>query len=359
MNYINLENFQNYFNNLNLEYLKDFAIAIVIFILFLILRKVFTKYIVKFLSLFAKKSKTNIDDKFLKIIIEPIRFLFIIIGFQISLQYAKYSSDFIDLVIKSFLIFVIFWIMYGAINIFRTSIEKFALNFGNELHKELSLFIIKAIKIFVVVSAFVMILQVWDINVSAFIASLGLGGLAFALAAKDTAANLFGGLTLLADKSLKLNDWIKVNSTEGIVEDIGLRTTKIRTFEKSIITVPNQILANSPVENFSRRGIRRIKFRIGLTYETNSSTILNIKNEILSMLKSHTDIAQDSTMLVKFDKFEDSNLSIFIYTFTSTSNWSRYLDIKEDINIKIMKIVEDNKSDFAFNSQTIYLKKED
>jgi MscS family membrane protein len=342
----------------SLIYLQDIAVAIVIFTVILFLRKFFTKYIVKVLKTFVKKTKSNIDDKILKVIVEPIRFLIIIIGFKISIAYAHYSSIYVTLVIKSLIIFLVFWTLYDLIIVFKSSIEKFALRFGKDLHQELSLFIIKALKIFIFTSGFVMILQVWNINVSAFIASLGLGGLAFALAAKDTAANLFGGLTLLADKSLKLNDWIKVNSTEGIVEDIGLRTTKIRTFEKSIITVPNQILANSPVENFSRRGIRRIKFRIGLTYETNSYTLSKIKDDILLMLKSHADIAQDATMLVNFDKFEDSNLSIFIYTFTSTSNWSRYLNIREDINIKIMKIVEENKSDFAFNTQTIYLKKE-
>jgi MscS family membrane protein len=205
--------------------------------------------------------------------------------------------------------------------------------------------------------ALVIILQIWNIDVSAFIASLGLGGLAFALAAKDTAANLFGGLTLLADKSLKMKDWIKVEGVEGVVEEIGLRTTKIRTFEKSLITVPNQILANTPVENFSRRGIRRIKFRVGLTYDTSSEDIKKIVADINKMLKEHKDIAQDSSMHVRFDKFEDSSLSIFVYTFTSTANWARYLEIKEDVNIKVMKIVEDHKSSFAFPSQTLYIEK--
>jgi len=350
MKYITFDSFEN---------IQNIVIAILIFAIFIFLRKIFTKYIVKLLSVFVQKTKTSFDDKLLFILIEPMRFLIIIIGFKIAITYIDYTSVFVNLSIKSLLIFVIFWVLYKSIVVFKDSIANFAMKFGKELHQELSLLIIKVIKIFIVVSGLVMILQVWDINVSAFIASLGLGGLAFALAAKDTAANLFGGLTLLADKSLKLNDWIKVNSIEGIVEDIGLRTTKLRTFEKSIITVPNQILANSPVENFSRRGIRRIKFRIGLTYGTTADTIQSIILQITQMLKSHNDIAQNATMLVKFDKFEDSNLSIFVYTFTDTSNWDRYLSIKEDVNIKIMKIIENHDSDFAFNSQTIYLKKDE
>ena len=337
----------------------NILIALLIFIAFLFLRKIFTKFILSFVSVFVKNTKTKLDDKLLKVIVEPIRFLLIIIGLRISLNYINYHNDLIGNIISSLNVFVLFWFFYELVIVFKDDIKTFSKKFGNDLHEEISVFFIKAIKIIIFFIGSASILQIWNINIGAFIASLGLGGLAFALAAKDTAANLFGGLTLLADKSLKMKDWIKVNSVEGIVEDIGLRTTKIRTFEKSLITVPNQILANTPVENFSRRGIRRIKFRVGLTYDTSANTMQNIVNEITNMLKNHEDIAQNATMLVRFDKFEDSSLSIFIYTFTSTSNWDRYLQIKEDINIKIMKIIEDNNSDFAFPSQTLYIQKEE
>jgi len=337
--------------------LEDIAIAILIFLIFLIFRKIFTKYVVSLLELITSKTNNSIDNKLTQILIEPIKFFIIIIGIYLSLGYVSFYNESINLILKSLTIYTIFWIAYDGVIVFSADIKKISMKFGKELHEEINLFLVKAIKIFIFTLGFVAILQVWSINISAFIASLGLGGLAFALAAKDTAANLFGGLTLLADKSLKMKDWIKVESIEGIVETIGLRTTKIRTFEKTLITVPNQILANTPVENFSRRGVRRIKFRIGLTYETSSLTVKKIVEDITNMLKKHEHIEQSETMLVRFDKFEDSSLSIFIYTFTSTSNWDMYLEIKEDVNIKIIKIVEDNKSDFAFPSQTIYLKK--
>lgn len=336
---------------------EDILIAIIIFLLFVFLRKIFTNLIVKALSILVKKTKNTIDDKLLKLIIEPIKLIFIVVGVYIALNYLKINNDFLSHMFKSISTFIFFWILYDVVILFGNGIKEFSKKFGSELHEEIGSFLIKAIKVLIVFIAVVAILQVWGINVSAFIASLGLGGLAFALAAKDTAANLFGGLTLLADKSLKMGDWIKVSSVEGVVEDIGLRTTKIRTFEKSLITVPNQILANQPVENYSRRGIRRIKFRVGLTYDTSANTIKNITNEITTMLQTHEYIAQDATMLVKFDKFEDSNLSIFIYTFTSTANWANYLEIKEDVNMKIMEIVENNKSQFAFPSQSLYIEK--
>jgi MscS family membrane protein len=197
-------------------------------------------------------------------------------------------------------------------------------------------------------------LQDWGINVTGFIASLGLGGLAFALAAKDTAANIFGGIAILTDNIFKIGEWVKVGDAEGIVEDIGIRTTKIRAFDKRLIVVPNAIIANSNVENFSRRDKRRIMMRIGLIYDTPIEVIKKIVNEIRDMLMNHPDIAKDESLLIYFDEFDDSSLSIFCYFFTNTAVWSEYLRIREDINLKIKEIVEKNGSAFAFPSNSIY-----
>ena len=119
-----------------------------------------------------------------------------------------------------------------------------------------------------------------------------------------------------------------------------MRTTKIRSFQKSLITIPNQIVANKPIENFSRRGIRRIKMRIGLTYDTSGEQVSKIVEEIKFMLHSHEGISHKDTLLVNFESFGDSALNIFIYTFTSTANWEKYLDIREDVHLQIMQIVE-------------------
>jgi len=178
---------------------------------------------------------------------------------------------------------------------------------------------------------------------------------AFALAAKDAASNLFGSIALLMDRSVKVGEWVKIGSVEGVVEDVGMRTTKIRSFQKSLITVPNQVVANSPIENFSRRGIRRIKMNVGLTYGTESEQIKNIVQDIKGMLRAHKGISQQDTILVNFNSFGDSSLNIFIYAFTKTSVWARYLEILEDINLQIMHIVEKNGSGFAFPSHSVYI----
>jgi len=321
----------------------------------LVFRKLFSLLIIGFLKKFASKTESNLDDKIIKLVHEPLKFFFIVLGASFAFSVVGADSDSVQKIIKSFYIYIVFWILLSSVNISKDSIYKFSKKFGRELYREIGAFFVKAIKIVIFSIGLVSILQTWGINVSAFIASLGLGGLAFALAAKDTASNLFGGLSILADKALKIDDWIKVEGVEGTVEDIGLRTIKVRTFGKSLVTVPNQVVANNPIENFSRRDIRRIKMRIGLVYSTTSAQMVKILSDIRELLNSHDGISQKDTILVNFDEFGASDLSIFIYCFTNTADWAKYLEIREDVNLKIMKIVEENGSDFAFPSQSVYV----
>jgi len=338
--------------------LYKWALATFIFFMFLLLRKVFTVVIIGTLRKLVSRTKTRFDDKFLNLIESPLRFLFVVLGVWAFFDTLGADHEIIQHLIRSLFIVNVFWIFFNGVYVFRDEIDKFSAKFGKELSKEVSSFITKSVKAFVIVLAVVAILQEWGINVSALLASMGLGGLAFALAAKDTAANLFGGLSILADKIFKIGDWVLINGKiEGIVEDIGIRTTKIRTFEKSLITVPNSVVANSPVENFSRRDNRRIKFLIGITYDTPKESIEKIVKEIKQMLLEHPHIDKRLTLLVNFYEFADSSLNIFVYCYADTADWGKWLDIREDVMYKIMDIVEKNGSSFAFPSQSIYIEK--
>jgi len=329
--------------------------AVMVFILFLTLRKIFTTIIIVFFQRLAQKTNNYYDDKIILALKGPISFSFIIMGTHLFFLIMLHETEFIKRVLETLVVYSIFWAIIAVINATRDIIYKATSKINKDLSKEMGNFILTIVKILIGGLGLGAALQVWGINVTALVASLGIGGLAFALAAKDTVSNLFGSFSVLADKSIRIGEWVKVGGVEGTVEDIGMRTTKIRSFQKSLITVPNHIIANSPIENFSRRGIRRIKMRVGLTYGTDSTQIKAIINGIKYMLTSHNQISKDDTLLVNFDSFGDSALSIFIYTFTTTANWNSYLDIREDIHLKIMKIVEDNGSSFAFPSQSIYL----
>jgi len=337
---------------LNLPLYK-FVLAFFVFFLFLFARKIFTLTVVKTARILVGKTKTEFDDKILESLVKPLDFLFIVFGFHIAsifIQVDKYIIVFT----KSMLILALFWFMYDLVKSFEEDILSF---FKKRISHEIGLFLVKSIKVFIIALGLVAVLQNFGINVSAFIASLGLGGLAFALAAKDTAANLFGGFAILTDNIFKIGDWVRIGNVEGIVEDIGMRTTKIRAFDKRLVVMPNATIANSAVDNFSRRDRRRIKMRVGLTYTTSTQTMQKILNEIRDMLKAHPMIHEDP-LFVYFDEFEDSSLSLFFYLFTKTAVWEDYLKIREDINLRIIEIVEKNGSSFAFPSQSIYFENE-
>ena len=333
----------------------NLVLAVFVFLFVLLLRKFFTHIVLSFLQRVAKRSDTFYDDRIISALKDPLSFGFIVVGLHFFFLLVFMETDFVKSVLNTLLVYTLFWAILSVVEALKELIYGLTSKFNPDLSKEMGNFILTILKIFIGGMGLAAILQVWGINVTALIASLGLGGLAFALAAKDTASNLFGSFALLADKSIRIGEWVKVGGVEGVVEDVGMRTTKIRSFQKTLITVPNQLVANQPIENFSRRGIRRIKMHIGLTYGTSSEQIVNIKNDIETMLREHENISQKDSLMVYFDSFGDSSLNIFIYTFTATANWEKYLATREDIHIKIMKIVEKNGSDFAFPSQSIYV----
>jgi MscS family membrane protein len=333
--------------------LYKFGVAFLVFIVFLFMRKIFTLTIVKTAKILVSKTKTDIDDKILDSLINPMDFLFIIFGIHIASMVLN-IDDKVMIFTKSMMIIALFWFLFDLVKVFEENILHL---FDKKISREIGLFLIKSTKVFIISLGGIAFLQNLGINVSAFIASLGLGGLAFALAAKDTAANLFGGFAILTDNMFKIGDWIKVGNAEGIVEDIGMRTTKIRAFDKRLIVVPNATIANSAVDNFSRRDRRRITMRVGLVYSTTPETMNKILKEIREMLQNHPMIHKEP-LFVYFDEFDDSSLSIFFYLFTKTADWQKYLQIREDINLKIMDIVAKNGSDFAFPTQSIYFENE-
>jgi len=335
--------------------LANLLAAIAVFLLFLLFRTLFTLVVIGTLQKISKFTDSYLDDKIVSALKDPVRFAFILIGAHLFFVLIFKETELIKNILNTLVVYTIFWAIISVMESLRDLFHHATEKFNPDLAQEMGNFILKIAKVIVAAIGLGAMLQVWGINVTALVASLGLGGLAFALAAKDTAANLFGSFALLADKSIRIGEWIKVGGVEGTVEDIGMRTTKIRSFEKSLITVPNQIVSNSPIENFSRRGVRRIKMHIGLTYSTSAEQLDNIVKEIRSMLHNHEKISQKETLLVNFESFGDSSLNIFIYAFTNTSNWERYLNIREEIHMKIIKIVEENGSSFAFPSRSIYL----
>lgn len=332
---------------------RDFITALVIFLLFLLARGIFTRFIFNTILRLCCKTKTDIDTKMLFAFQNPLKALIPVVGFYLSLLALPLPDGYYLLLFPIYRSIFVFFVAWGLYNL--TSSDTF-LEISEKYYVDRILidFFTKTLRVLVMVLASVMIIQTWGFNVEGFLAGLGLGGLAFALAAKDTVSNIFGGIMIIMDKPFSVGDWIEAPTVEGTVEEMTFRSTKVRTFAHALATIPNSVIANEPLTNWTRMGKRRITFNLGLTYTTPIEKIRICVEEIRTMLENHPELHQE-TIFVRFDKFSESSLDIFLYFFTKTTKWSEYLKVKEDVNFRIMEILEQEGVSVAFPSRSIYL----
>nr|ABK80633.1 putative small-conductance mechanosensitive channel [uncultured marine Nitrospinaceae bacterium] len=216
--------------------------------------------------------------------------------------------------------------------------------------------IAKLARVVVVITTVLMVLQTLGFSVAGVLAFGGVGGIAIGFAAQDMLSNFFGGLFLYLDRPFVVGDWVRSpdREIEGTIEKIGWRVTVIRTFDKRPLYIPNAVFSNISVENPSRMQNRRIKETIGIRYD-DAGKMGMITAQVEKMLKDHPEIDSNKTLMVNFDSFAPSSLDFFIYTFTKTTIWTKYHIIKQDILLKILKIIEDNGAEAAFPTSTIHL----
>lgn len=213
-------------------------------------------------------------------------------------------------------------------------------------------FFTKIAKALVIVFTVVIIVEEFGYDVTGLITGLGLSGLTFALAAQDIASNFMAGITIIIDKPFGIGDWIAVNGMEGIVEEMNFRSTKIRTFDNALISVPNSRLGSSSVTNWTKMNYRKTNIVIGLLYSTTRETLQKVIEDIHNELSRFSEIKTDS-LLVKFDNFSASSLDIKISYNSYPIPGPAHMALKEKVNLKIMEVVERHETDFAYNTVTV------
>ncbi|KHF40866.1 mechanosensitive ion channel family protein [Halalkalibacter okhensis] len=338
----------------------DIGIAIAIFSVFLLFRKIFTRYIFKLILMMLKKTPTEFFSNLLISFEKPIRVLWIVIGTYLALVYLPFhftTIEFVEHLYRSIIIMIIGWGLYNYTSEYSMAIIKLARNIDLDEQSMFVPFLSKILRFAVIALVIVVVASEWGYEISGFIAGLGLGGLAFALAAQDTIGNFFGGVIIITEKPFQKGDWIQTPSVEGTVQDISFRSTQIRTFSDSIVTIPNSTLANEPITNWSEMGKRRIAFSVGVTYSTPKEKLETCARRIESVLRSHEEVDQELIM-VRFNEFNSSSLDIYIYFFTKTIVWVEWFRIKEEINFEIMNILEEENVSVAFPSRSIYMENE-
>jgi MscS family membrane protein len=208
----------------------------------------------------------------------------------------------------------------------------------------------------VVITAILVIMQFLGYSISGLLAFGGIGGIAVGFAAKDLLANFFGGLMIYLDRPFSVGDWVRSpdKEIEGVVEDVGWRLTRIRTFDKRPLYIPNAVFANISVENPSRMTNRRIYESVGIRYD-DIACMKPIVDKVTVMLRDHNEVDSDQVIIVNFDKFAPSSLDFFIYAYTNTTDWVKFHEVKQDVLLKVSEIIQANKAEIAFPTSTLHI----
>lgn len=332
-----------------------FQMFIAVFITLLvnfIWRRVFKK-----LEIQLKKTKNDWDDAFILAVSSPITLLIWAIGGWVILNYLM------EITIKGemrdvFIVGIISWFLVRFIHNAESNLIKSNQNLSNDkkIDKSTIEAISKLLRVSVSLTTILLILQNLGVSISAVLAFGGIGGIAIGFAAKDLLANFFGGLIIYLDRPFSVGDWIKSSDRqiEGTVEFIGWRQTRIRTFDKRPLYVPNAIFNSITVENPSRMTNRRIYETFGLRYDDIKQTE-KVINDVKKMLINHPDIAADLTMIVNLNAFNESSVDFFVYTFTKTTDWIKFHEIKQDVLLKIAGVIETNGAEMAYPTQRLQL----
>ena len=336
----------------------DIIIALGIIVFFRVLSGTFSYMIIRLFKIKSKKAKEIKESAFFR----PLKIFFIILGIYLAIVFLRIplqiDNRIMDIVTKTFKIISVLEIAYGLANSLTSKSalgKKMKKRLENKMDDTVFEFVLKIARVLIYVIAVFLVLAILEINLTGLVAGLGLGGVIVTLAAQDTAKNLFGGLVIFIDKPFAVGDWIEMDAYEGTIEDITFRTTRVRTFENSLVNIPNAKIADASVTNWSKMEKRRYKTNLCVEIDTPLEKLQLLKTRIEKMLQERESVFDDS-IIVRFDQITENGINILIYTYTNSVDYASYLKEVEDINIKIMKILNEEKVELAYDTKTVYVK---
>lgn len=332
-------------------------LLIIVLALVWVLRRVITAIVMRPLRSLSKRTQSTTDDQVLDAVVGPIRIGIIAVAIVAStsvLDFGPALTQISQSLTRSLLIAAMMFAIYNIIDIVAFTPNTLLTITGLRLDERLLPFLRVVIKGFILVMGALIIIQEWGYNVTGLIASFGVVGLAFSLAAQDTAANVFGFTAIVSDNPFKVGDYIVTADFAGIVENVGVRSTRVRKLDQSLVSVPNSTLTNAAVTNWSRLQKRRLDFVIGLTYDTNSTQMRNVVKAIHEMLDEREHV-EEGSVVVHFISFGDSALEIRIICNILLPDWGQFTAETEQVNLAVMDIVEEHGLSMAFPSRSLYI----
>lgn len=354
-----MEQIIQFFENITTVQIINIAIAIAIILFFRVFSASFSYIIIRMFKIKEKKAKKIKESAFFS----PLKIFFIILGFYLAIIFLKtplhISNGIMEVVYKVFVIMTTLSFAKGLAASFTpksTLYKKIKEKTNRNVEDSMFDFILKVIRIIIYIIAGFIVITTLGFNLNGLIAGLGIGGVIVTLAAQDTAKNLFGGLVIFLDKPFVVGDWIQMDTFEGTVEDITFRSTRIRTFENAIVNVPNSVISNASIVNWSKMEKRRYKTNLCIKLDTPLEKLEIFKRRVEDMLQAREAIFDDS-IIVKFDTIVDNGLNVLICSYTDSVDYTSYLSEKEDINSKIMKILREENIELAYDTKTICIEK--
>ena len=343
------------------DWYQNWVLQVFVVIFLTLLVNLIQRRVLNRLHARLEKNTAYWDDVVVLALRRPLSVLILVVGLGFALDIIRSEAEAVvfeavDPVRTVSIIAILAWFLVRLIKQGEDSIIAQREAVGEPYDRATLDAIAQLLRVSINITATLVALQTLGFSVSGVLAFGGIGGLAVGFAAKDLLANFLGGLTIYLDRPFAVGDWIRSpdRDLEGTVEHIGWRLTRIRTFDKRPLYVPNSTFSTIAVENPSRMHHRRIYETIGIRYE-DAGKMAAIVSDVEQMLRSHPEIETQATLMVNFTTFAPSSLDFFIYTFTKTTNWAEYHQVKQDVLLRIIEIVETHNAEIAFPTSTVHL----
>lgn len=338
--------------------LETWGISILFIVGAIIIVKLFSLLSKKVIKPFVSKTSNHLDDIFYYSLESPIKFAIILLGIWIAIHRLVYPDNFVKVVDNAYGILIVLNITWIFARLSTGLLQLYWGKRSNSNASKMMPIIKRAILVVVWIIGIVMALSNVGVNISALLGTLGIGGIAFALAAQDTVKNIFGAFTILTDKPFSIGDTIRLDSFEGTVVDVGVRSTKIMDYDKRIITFPNYKVTDASIINISSEPMRRVVLNIGLTYDTTAEKMkeaLDILRAIPQRVENVS--SKPSDAIANFSQYADSALVImYIYFIEKQGD---ILGVTSNMNLEILKSFNEAGLNFAFPTRTVYIQKDE
>ncbi|MFN2746874.1 MULTISPECIES: mechanosensitive ion channel family protein [Bacillus] len=341
---------------MTMDFAAEIGISIGILLLFFLLRKIFTKYLFNLILKLTHKPKTDFFNQVALAFEKPARWFFAILGIYLAIIYSPFFEEHMAIIHRLYRVSVVVIVVSGLYNLTAASSVLF-----NKISKRLELdmddilapFLSKILRFIIVALGISVIAGEFNYDVNGFVAGLGLGGFAFALAAKDTIGNFFGGIVIIMEKPFTIGDWIETTIVTGTVEDISFRSTKIRTAGESLVTVPNSVLANEAISNWTKMRKRQVTFSLDIDPSNPREKVERCVERFKDMLRNHEGVHPE-VIMVNLEVLKDTHMSIFFNYYTKTTVWAENLDVRQDVNYRILEIMEEEQVDFVSPGHSLF-----